>query len=1055
MSGGLYPRSNGDLAGGPYEIGVAAFRVPESGEFFPAVVMREQEDVVCWLELRRNGEVLGRAEGDFSARLPWRHTQYSAEPGREVLHFVDRAVRFEAGDSFEIVTRGSKADLVKDSGMTPDEHALLMASELLDPSRRQFPLQGVHFHSPMLLRERPSAPPLAISNLECVLVEGLAPEGNRRLMVAWTTNRPARCRVTTVPSVTVFREDFDDFENNHRVELLVPDGLDQLEGHIVAEEEPTPEFSTPPADADFSWKRESDKFGLGNWEDVPLEFSGSFSGESGPVAFTGGVPLRQGAAFDAGCIGLSDGEDRLLPLQKRVLSRWPADGSIQWLLLDGVLNANFDSRAKARLVGRTGEANGPSIDWRREGNTLIVNTGAARFEVGGSGCQLRSSHGCGWFELHNHLAADSRRGLESLTIEDAGPQRLGVCLVGTFEGPAGLQSQGYQCRMHFFAGSDRVKIEFTFECRDWPGEPQPPGPRGTNIGFRFTPPDPRPEMNLLRNLEFCWEPAHSFEALQTEIGVLQEGDSIRQIEEAKSVSCGEFSGSATGWCFAGSGDGSGMALLVPRWRELYPKGFRRSKDRIILEILPELPADTYNGYDEETRVKLFFWHREGQVMLRRGLRFTTEFELVGLPSVADAPAALARAQSPVFPLASPAHYCESGVFGRLEPSGQGPLGFFRETQRRIFENHHRSREKNREFGFLNFGDWHGERKYNWGNCEYDTGFSLFSCFAVLGGRSLLDAAVAACAHNADIDVKHLSPDPNLQNTPYTHCIGHTGGYVEQGWNGADATIAGGRSGDRGHTWVAGTFLAYGLTGCERFRETAEGVSETLAKTVSDFSFYNERNAGWPMIDLGYAHTFTGLPFFRNAQRLIRNHIVSAQHPTRGLWGARLNPLECLAPGPWCHCWGAKPFITAILLTALKRTLEADPDPEVEACLVRGADFLWRETFVEEEGKFVYSQCQSYQRDKTRLGGGHVFPLGGTALLYAQRIAPTERGARCLPKAIATFLGEAEKLASADASWLGKNFGNYQILLPELGRELETFGITDLKKYVEEHRAQTP
>src|SRR5882724_1498236 len=68
----------------------------------------------------------------------------------------------------------------------------------------------------------------------------------------------------------------------------------------------------------------------GGTQEVELRLISAASG-SGPV--TCGIPWPRGALHDLSRLALRDARERRIPLQARVLDRWP-DGSVRWVLLD-------------------------------------------------------------------------------------------------------------------------------------------------------------------------------------------------------------------------------------------------------------------------------------------------------------------------------------------------------------------------------------------------------------------------------------------------------------------------------------------------------------------------------------------------------------------------------------------------------------------------------------------------------------------------------------------------------------------------------------------------
>ncbi len=63
---------------------------------------------------------------------------------------------------------------------------------------------------------------------------------------------------------------------------------------------------------------------------------------------------------------------------------------------------------------------------------------------------------------------------------------------------------------------------------------------------------------------------------------------------------------------------------------------------------------------------------------------------------------------------------------------------------------------------LNFGDWYGERRVNWGNLEYDLQHGLFLQYVRTGQRRFFLRAEQAARHHIDVDVVHAT-NKHLKN----------------------------------------------------------------------------------------------------------------------------------------------------------------------------------------------------------------------------------------------------------------------------------------------------
>ena len=74
-------------------------------------------------------------------------------------------------------------------------------------------------------------------------------------------------------------------------------------------------------------------------------------------------------------------------------------------------------------------------------------------------------------------------------------------------------------------------------------------------------------------------------------------------------------------------------------------------------------------------------------------------------------------QQMLFASASPDHYCPTGAFWHIDPQRPGEFPRYTETFNESFANLEKGRRTMREYGWMNYGDWWGERRWNWGNSE--------------------------------------------------------------------------------------------------------------------------------------------------------------------------------------------------------------------------------------------------------------------------------------------------------------------------------------------------
>ena len=261
------------------------------------------------------------------------------------------------------------------------------------------------------------------------------------------------------------------------------------------------------------------------------------------------------------------------------------------------------------------------------------------------------------------------------------------------------------------------------------------------------------------------------------------------------------------------------------------------------------------------------------------------------------------------------------------------------------------REASRAFGMLNFGDWFGERSYNWGNMEYDTPWCFLQEFLRGGQADFYTWAEEAARHLVDVDTCHYSQDSEAVGSQYIHSVGHVGGYYPDGFR--EKAISGGRS-SVSHTWVEGLFLYHLLTGDTRALKGAMGASDLLVgEMLNDYDFTNCRNSGWHLIHLSAAYKATGRKVYLNAARIIVERVLERQRASGG-WD------RLMVPGH-CHCdpprhTGNAGFMVGILMVGLKRFYEATGEKRVADAIVRAAGYCIDEMWVPKTKTFHYTSC---------------------------------------------------------------------------------------------------
>ena len=180
-----------------------------------------------------------------------------------------------------------------------------------------------------------------------------------------------------------------------------------------------------------------------------------------------GVPLpRAMGQLSTDGLRVVDANGAAVPAQFKVLARWNAGRSdatapIQWLLVSFPATAGANATAAYRLTAGPNPAPPAPLRLTREGNRVVVDTGAAVFTIDGGASSLFEEIRAGGAALVTGGALTARidgadgsyRAARAVTIEDAGPLSAVVVVEGTYDLPA-ISSQ----RRYVFAAGSATAI---------------------------------------------------------------------------------------------------------------------------------------------------------------------------------------------------------------------------------------------------------------------------------------------------------------------------------------------------------------------------------------------------------------------------------------------------------------------------------------------------------------------------------------------------------------------------------------------------------------------
>ena len=794
----------------------------------------------------------------------------------------------------------------------------------------------------VLLKRKPAAASRKL-RIESPDVKVLHVSARPTAVVTWTTSRPARGTLQFGPeNGKLVTRRLPCPLVNHETELrnLLPNtryqysiSLQDRTGQLTAAKAGT--FTTRVARPRGTVERAS----------IPIRLRRA-SGFPWPVCV--GVPFPRKALGSADHISVR-GQGTLVPSQARALSRWP-DGSIKWALIDFTADGSQDytldyGRSVAPVAAQR------PVRVTRSRNGIRVDTGMVRSTFSKSCLALPGS-----VEVRQADGTYHRISMESgphavtliddggrvytaakpevVAVEEAGPMRVCVRVEVRHRAKSGQTLFRSIFRFQFYAGQSRVRCFHTFENDN---EETPfTSIRSLALHAAFDPevsgevscegadavPMGQSTLRLTQFHDAAW-------ALHRDNRVLRKG--------ARAV------GTATL-----AGDSGCVAFAVRDFWQNYPKAITLDGKGITFDICPELPRDIYPT-EGELEDRLFYWYAEGVYRLKRGMAKTHEFWFDF--AAADSNRLSDEVQSPPLYCVGLEAFNESGALTQLPGKTPSPYPAYEQWVDAAKKAYEEDRVESRAWGLLNFGDWFGERTYNWGNMEYDTPWCYLQEYLRGGHPDFFVWAEEAARHLVDIDTCHHGEGSAVHNNQYLHSIGHVGDYYPEGYR--PRSICGGRT-SVSHTWVEGLFLHHALTGEARSLEVAEKVSANLVgEILNDYDFTNCRNSGWHLIHLSAAYRATGRRVFLNAARIIVARVLERQRESGG-WDRLMVPGHCLCDPP--RHMGNAGFMVGVLMVGLKRYHEATGEKRVAEAIVRAADYCIDRMWVPEASAFHYTCC---------------------------------------------------------------------------------------------------
>ncbi|NOZ21544.1 MAG: hypothetical protein GXP25_10700 [Planctomycetes bacterium] len=775
-----------------------------------------------------------------------------------------------------------------------------------------------------------------------------------------------------------------------------------------------------------------------------------FARKAWPV--TSGIPFKQGMLAPGGYVHLVNARGGHVPAQFEAMAHWP-DGSVRWLLVD--FQADTQPGKPTEYVLET-SPNRPPIKpplpiATEEDGEIILDARVLRVPIdkkvfalfqnialdqNGDGSFSENEIVTGKPLIGNGWIVDAEGkgyGLakpDLVTIETNGPMRATVRIEGDFVAKDGAKLFRYRARLTAYRGKRFLRLQWTIG--------------NNNIDDVLTPLTRaalRLPIRKQGEVTGCLSDGKAIPITgKDDLWILQDYDNrlFKSVKGTKSEGERDM-----GLACVKSGDITITAMIRDFW-QTYPKGIAIKPDGLHLRLLPALPADQYRTGKDRTdivgQISLYYCYDHGKYLIKRGLEYTADilirFDRGDMPPAAET---AQHFQHMLFASAKPEYYCPTRAFWEINPQKPDEFPRYTEAFNESFANLEKGRRTMREYGWMNYGDWWGERRWNWGNSEYDLQYVLALHFAQTGDLAFFWRGDQMARHNTSIDVCHYPWRTPMRELVYAHSVGHVGGFFERDdpritnerWA-MSGFVAGAMDGSGGHSFQGGNFLYGFLTGDRRYLEIAEKECWNQATTYTPrWRFSIERACGWALYNALSAYESTLNPYYLNAARIYLEKVYELQDPETGGW-------RMPQGAPECDCGvkhiGGKAFATGVLLHALTMYDRVRPDPKVKQSIVRGADWLIDHSWNEEKHGFRYKTgCPKYYNQ------GWYTTLVTDGIAYAYEITKNDKYKDFLLRTVPAPLGKR----TGSGRSAGKSFASHFHNLPHMLYYIKRWGVTSL------------
>ncbi len=400
-------------------------------------------------------------------------------------------------------------------------------------------------------------------------------------------------------------------------------------------------------------------------------------------------------------------------------------------------------------------------------------------------------------------------------------------------------------------------------------------------------------------------------------------------------------------------------LYIPDFWQNYPAEVDVKKDKTVIGHMPSLSYENiYSEYSKEEKRQLIYYMEDSCYRLHMGMR---KLFVMGIAKDCDTARAVTKAllMSPDAEIIQ-----ESEAFGKIINANDYTKGF----DKAIEDGYNllmTLREKKREYGMFNYGDWFGERSINWGNNEYDMPYGALMQYLRTGDEKFAELGYLSARHMEEIDFVRVHSNEKLSGLFYLHTPGHSffcDTVPEDSWPDFNTHV--------GHLFVQGLTEWYKVTGEERFKTAVLRCADTLAHYYcTDFDYDSEREPAWVMLVMSSAYELTHDNYYINAARILKERVLYKQVKETGALTRMLDFSECDRK----FLFGGKPFMCGILMSAMLRYYEMSGDKEALSVMDGLAHWLGYEMWDDEAKGFWYT-------DYMKMRNVHTYPANSMEII---------------------------------------------------------------------------